>query len=199
MRLCGAKQSRNHVNAVASAVNASRNSHPRDKDWERRSSFQTTNTSPSLSCSKALWRNGLCSSFARSSRETALFSGTGASFLFGVIGRGRHLFIFPLKGCAFLYLLIHNFRLYLRDDLLLVRLAHHRKIVCELCFGPPAVTLCLCPGSRVRDAFFADADLSGIFRLPNEESLNGQITEKYIRSRQISFIGEQSNQKLNPT
>jgi hypothetical protein len=27
-------------------------------------------------------RNGLCSSFARSSSETTLFSGTGASFLF---------------------------------------------------------------------------------------------------------------------
>jgi hypothetical protein len=35
----------------------------------------------------------------------------GASFLFGVLGRGPPLVYFSLKGCAFLYLLIHNFRL----------------------------------------------------------------------------------------
>src|ERR1700737_3854123 len=65
---------------------------------------------PSCSnCSK----NGFSSSFARSSSEITLFSGTGASFFFWVLGGGRRLFLFSLKGCAFLYLLIHNFRLYL--------------------------------------------------------------------------------------
>src|SRR5271154_4057039 len=55
-------------------------------------------------------RNGFCSSFARSSSETTLFSGTGASFLFWR-PRVRLPCFFQLKGCAFLYLFIHNFRI----------------------------------------------------------------------------------------
>jgi hypothetical protein len=59
-------------------------------------------------CSK----NDFPSSFARSSSEITLLSYTGASFLYGVLGRGRTWFFFSLKGCAFLYLFIHKIRLY---------------------------------------------------------------------------------------
>src|SRR5260370_40075252 len=59
-------------------------------------------------------RNGFSSSFARLSSETTLFSGTGASFLFGDPRVRPPCFFFSLKGCAFLYLLIHKIRLYLK-------------------------------------------------------------------------------------
>jgi hypothetical protein len=62
------------------------------------------------SFTEQLFQVNLASSWARSSSETILFSITGASFLFGASSE-HAVFFWLQKGCAFLYPVIHNFRL----------------------------------------------------------------------------------------
>lgn len=77
-----------------------------------------------------------------------------------------------------------------RDDLLLFRLAQHRKSSASFASDLPQLLFAFA-------GFETPSSLMLIFRLPSEELLNGQITEEYIgraKSRLLAI-----RQKLRPT